>query len=446
MTEIWGHVKESLSRILEADDFNNWIAQVDLKTIDGGILVLEAPTKFCGEWVTRTYGDQILRSVRQLEPTIVDIDFVVRRAPADDRDRFRSGQLIRPSTSPGLPGTPLIKRFTFSEFVVGKSNAVAHAAAVRVAQEDRTTFNPVFLYGKVGMGKTHLMHAIGWALKVRDPDLKIIYLSAEQFMHQFIKALRTQSIMDFKEVFRSVNLLMVDDVQFIAGKESTQEEFFHTFNSLVAQEKQIVLSADKSPGKLAGLESRIRSRLQSGLVVELHPADYELRLGILEQKARAATTARNDLVFRSGVLEFLARRISSNVRVLEGALNRLVAAHSYLGAPITTELARSELADLLRDSDRWTGVPEIIRCVADYYNIKPTEIVGKRRTGSIVRPRQVAIYLAKSLTTKSFPDIGREFNRDHTTVMHSIKRVETLMLEDAALAEDLEIIRRRLEA
>ena len=290
------------------------------------------------------------------------------------------------------------------------------------------------------------MHAIGWALKERDPALKIIYLSAEQFMYQFIRALRTKGILDFKEVFRSVNVLMVDDVQFIAGKESTQEEFFHTFNSLAGQDKRIILSGDRSPGKIDGLEARIRSRLQSGLVVELHPADYELRLGILQQKAESLYKRNRGLRFEKGVLEFLARRIMSNVRVLEGALNRLAAAESYLRGPITIEVARDELVDILRDVDRRTEIHMIIQCVADYYNVKPGDLVGPRRTQNITRPRQLAIYLAKMMTTRSLPHIGRAFNRDHTTILYSIERVEKLQANDSSIAEDIAIIRRRLES
>ena len=443
MTDIWGQVRQQLAKTIAPEDFRNWINKIDLKGIDGGVVILEAPTRFCGEWVSRTYGDRILRSVRQIEPGVVDLEFVIGSPPAQPANS------PTPTAAPGgteLQGSNLIPRFTFPEFVVGKSNAVAHAAAVRVAREDQVAFNPLFLYGQVGHGKTHLMHAIGWALKEKEPDIKLIYLSAEQFMHQFIRALRTQSMLDFKELFRSVNVLLVDDVQFIAGKESTQEEFFHTFNTLVGQDKRIVLTGDRSPGKIEGLEARIRSRLQSGLVIELHPADYELRLGILQQKSEALCRNKPGLVFRPGVLEFLARRIISNVRVLEGALNRLAAAHSYLKVDIDLDLARAELADILRDADQWTGVREIIRTVADYYNLKPGEITGKRRARSVVRPRQIAIFMAKMLTTKSLPDIGREFNRDHTTVIYSIQRVEKMIATDGTIAEDIEIIRRRLES
>ena len=447
--EIWGQVREKLEQELDGADFRNWIEIISLKGVEGGIATIEAPTKFTGEWVGRTYGHQIVRALRELDPSILDLNFVIGTRTDGGRSRRFSGGMIEPgqgSDGHDILGSNLNSRFRFSEFVVGKPNAVAYAAAVRVAEESAVDFNPLFLYGEVGVGKTHLMHAIGWALKERDPALKIIYLSAEQFMYQFIRALRTKGILDFKEVFRSVNVLMVDDVQFIAGKESTQEEFFHTFNSLAGQDKRIILSGDRSPGKIDGLEARIRSRLQSGLVVELHPADYELRLGILQQKAESLYKRNRGLRFEKGVLEFLARRIMSNVRVLEGALNRLAAAESYLRGPITIEVARDELVDILRDVDRRTEIHMIIQCVADYYNVKPGDLVGPRRTQNITRPRQLAIYLAKMMTTRSLPHIGRAFNRDHTTILYSIERVEKLQANDSSIAEDIAIIRRRLES
>ena len=315
-----------------------------------------------------------------------------------------------------------------------------------MAEGEDANFSPLFLYGGVGLGKTHLMNAVGWSLVKNNPQAKVTYLSAEQFMYLFVRALRTKSIIEFKEIFRSVDVLMVDDIQFIAGKESTQEEFFHTFNALAEQSKRIILSADRTPGRIEGLEARIRSRLQSGLAVELHPADYELRLGILQQKVEFLKVTNPSLRIADGVLEFMAHRISSNARILEGSLNRLVAAQSFIQTEITMEFTLDILADLLRETDRKIRVSEIIKCVASHYNIKVPDLVGKRRTQDIVRPRQVAIYLSKTLTTKSLPDIGREFNRDHTTVIHSLRRVEKLMAHDTHVSDDIELLRRKLEA
>ena len=328
-----------------------------------------------------------------------------------------------------------------------KRQELAHAAARRVAEGGPVTFNPLFLYGGVGLGKTHLMHAIAQELQVRKPELNVLYLSAEQFMYRFVQALRDRKMMDFKEIFRSVDVLMVDDVQFIAGKDSTQEEFFHTFNALVDQNKQIIISADRAPGEIKDLEDRVKSRLQCGLVVDLHPTDYELRLGILQNKVEAQRKNYPGLEVEAGVLEFLAHRITTNVRVLEGALTRLFAFASLVGREINMDLTQDCLADVLRASERKVSVEEIQRKVSEHYNIRLSDMVGPKRLRSYARPRQVAMYLCKKMTSRSLPEIGRRFGgRDHTTVMHGVKRIEELKQNDGQIAEDLELLRRSLEA
>jgi len=346
-----------------------------------------------------------------------------------------------------LQAAPLDGRFTFDSFVVGKPNELAHAAARRVSEGGPVTFNPLVLYGGVGLGKTHLMHAIAWELRARRPEMNVVYLSAEQFMYRFVQALRERRMMDFKHLFRSVDVLMVDDVQFIAGKDSTQDEFFHTFNALVDQNKQIIISADRAPGEIKDLEERVKSRLQCGLVVDLHPTDYELRLGILQSKVEQYRGTYPDLVIADGVLEFLAHRISTNVRVLEGALTRLFAFASLVHREIDMDLTQDCLADVLRASERKITIEEIQRKVSDYYNIRLSDIIGPKRLRSFARPRQVAMYLCKQLTSRSLPEIGRRFGgRDHTTVMHGVRRIEELKLTDGQIAEDVELLRRALEA
>ena len=266
-------------------------------------------------------------------------------------------------------------------------------------------------------------------------------------MYRFVQALRFKDMHSFKEQFRSVDVLMVDDVQFIAGKNSTQDEFFHTFNALVDQGKQIVISADRAPGEIEGLEERIRSRLQWGLVVDLHPTDYELRLGILQSKAETQLKTMPEVQMDAGVLEFLAHRISSNVRVLEGALTRLFAFASLVGREINLDMTQECLADILRASERKVTVEEIMRQVADHYNLRMSDLLSPRRARSVARPRQVAMFLSKMLTSKSLPDIGRRFGgRDHTTVIHAVKKVEELKMTDSQIAEDVELLRRMLEA
>jgi chromosomal replication initiator protein len=344
-------------------------------------------------------------------------------------------------------GAKLDKRFVFDNFVVGKPNELAHAAAKRVAEAGPVTFNPLFLYGGVGLGKTHLMHSIAWELQSNRPDINVMYLSAEQFMYRFVQALRERKMMDFKELFRSVDVLMVDDVQFIGGKDSTQEEFFHTFNALVDQNKQIIISADRAPGEIKQLEDRIASRLQCGLVVDLHPTTYELRLGILQSKIELYQSSYPGIDVRQEVVEFLAHRISTNVRVLEGALTRLFAFASLVGREITVELTQDCLSDILRASDRKVTVEEIQRKVSDHYNIRLSDMLGPKRLRSFARPRQIAMYLCKQLTSRSLPEIGRRFGgRDHTTVMHGVRKIEDLRNKDSQMSDDLDLLRRSLEA
>ena len=333
-------------------------------------------------------------------------------------------------------------RFTFENFVVGKPNELAHAAARRVADATAVTFNPLFLYGGVGLGKTHLMHALAWQIRKNDPNRKVLYLSAEKFMYQFIRALRFKDTMAFKQQFRSVDVLMIDDVQFISGKDSTQEEFFHTFNALVDQNRQVIISADKSPSDLEGMEERLRSRLGWGLVADIHPTTYELRLGILQAKADALQAS-----IPLKVLEFLAHKITSNVRELEGALNRIVAHAELVGRSISLETTQEVLHDLLRANDRRVTIDEIQKRVAEHYNIRVADMHSARRARAVARPRQIAMYLAKQLTARSLPEIGRKFGgRDHTTVMHAVKKVDELRATDPSFAEDVELLRRMLES
>ena len=445
--ETWGQIRDALLQLVGDNNFRNWIEPLEFSGLKNGVATFLVPTNFMGNWVRRNFGDKILHQL-------------VRAGHPVTRVEFRVPEIARPTPVPRptapepatgadteLPGAPLDPRFTFDRFVVGKPNELAHAAARRVAEGGDVTFNPLFLYGGVGLGKTHLMHAIAHELQARRPDLRVVYLSAEQFMYRFVQALREKQMMDFKQIFRSVDILMVDDVQFIGGKDSTQEEFFHTFNALVDQNKQIIISADRAPGEIKDLEDRIKSRMQCGLVVDLHPTDYELRLGILQTKVEFHRAQYGDVTMADGVLEFLAHRISSNIRVLEGALMRLFAFASLVGKEITLDLTQDCLADILRASDRKVTIEEIQRKVSEHYNIRLSDMIGPRRMRVIARPRQVAMYLSKHLTSRSLPEIGRRFGgRDHTTVMHGVKRIEELKGHDNQIAEDLELLRRALEA
>lgn len=454
--DTWLELREGLKARVGRENFAHWIEPLRLSAIDQGVARFEVPTSFFGDWVTRNFSDHILNHL-VASGTVVDrVEFAM--APGGRPRAMQMSSLAQPARatpaarprqngSDDLPGSSLDPRYTFDSFVVGKPNELAHAAARRVAEGGLVTFNPLFLYGGVGLGKTHLMHAIAHEFQARHPHMRVLYLSAEQFMYRFVQALRDRSVMDFKEMFRSVDVLMVDDVQFIAGKDSTQEEFFHTFNVLVDQNKQIVISADRSPGEIKDLEERIKSRLQCGLVVDLHPTDYELRLGVLQTKAEFYRTQYTGLKIAPGVLEFIAHRITANIRVLEGALNRLFAFASLVGREITLDLTQDCLADILRASDRKVTIDEIQRRVAEHYNVRLSDMIGPKRLRTIARPRQVAMYLAKQLTTRSLPEIGRRFGgRDHTTIMHGVRKIEELMSTDSQLADDIQLLRRTLQA
>jgi chromosomal replication initiator protein len=456
----WARVMGRLKDEVGETAYRSWLRSMRLDRIENGEGVIAVPTRFLRNWVATHYADRLLALWRTENEAVTRLSIIVEpqvaaRAAAEEGEApaAASPAFGEPAGPPdiaedrGYLSAPLDPRFTFENFVVGKPNELAHAAARRVAEAcvapvHTVAFNPLFLYGGVGLGKTHLMHAIAWHVRTQAPARKVIYLSAEKFMYQFIRALRFRSTMDFKDQFRSVDLLMIDDVQFISGKDSTQEEFFHTFNALVDQNRQIVISADKSPSDLAGLEERMRSRLGWGLVADIHPTTYELRLGILQSKAE-----QGGLHLPKNVMEFLAHKIVSNVRELEGALNRITAQMQFVGREITLESAQDLLHDLLRANERRVTIDEIQRRVAEHFNIKMAEMTSSRRARVVARPRQVAMYLAKQLTSRSLPEIGRKFGgRDHTTVIHAVKKIEELSASDTALAEDVELLRRMLQS
>lgn len=456
----WSRVRARLQHEIGEVEYRNWLRQAELYGLDGDEITVMLPTRFLRDWVNKEYGT-LLTSLWQAEnPVVRRVDVRTRPGqpasqPAPDlAERRRSEDEQSEDSGAGATAAraaqdersdiaaALDPRFTFDTFVVGKPNEFAYACARRVAEGNATPgFNPLFLYGGVGLGKTHLMHAIAWELCQRtNRSATVAYMSAEKFMHRFISALRRQSTIEFKNELRSVDILMVDDLQFLIGKDGTQEEFFHTFNALVDAGKQIIVSADKSPSDLSGIEDRLRTRLGCGMVADVHATTYELRLAILEAKA-----ARASVVVPGKVMEFLAQKITSNVRELEGALNRLIAHAHLFGRPLTIETANEVLHDLLRAYDRRVTIEEIQKQVADHFNIRVSEMSSPRRARTVARPRQVAMYLAKQLTSRSLPEIGRKFgNRDHTTVMHAVSKVTQLIETDPNFAEDVELLRRTL--
>ena len=470
LQEQWNRVRSRLRAELGEATFNSWFKLLEVSGAQRGRVTLRVPTGFVRSWIEAHYLARIRQHWQAEDASVkrIDIEMKTEWAPAQEKPAPREqkampSRMMPPSLAataarvPAAPiaeaqplrdevGAPLDPRFTFDNFVVGKSNELAHAAAQRLTRTDSVAFNPLFLYGGVGLGKTHLMHAIAWEIRRQDPSRTVLYLSAEKFMYQFIRALRFKDTMAFKQQFREVDVLMIDDIQFIAGKDSTQEEFFHTFNALIDHNRQVIVSADRSPSDLEGIEERIRSRLGWGLVADIHPTDYELRLGILQSKADTLSARAENATIPQPVLEFLAQRIVSNIRELEGALNRVVAYASFVGRPISLEMAQDVLRDLLRASERRVTIDEIQRRVAEYFNVRMGDMLSARRARSVARPRQIAMYLSKQLTTRSLPEIGRKFGgRDHTTVIHAVRKIEQLREEDAALDEDVDLLRRMLE-
>lgn len=465
----WGQICSQLKMEFGETAFDSWLKPLTVGEFNNGTMNICAPTAFMKNWVVTHYSDRINKIWEQQNPDIKKINFIVKTGFSDRRSVDSSllkkisstptpqniygcninsssfglvagASLANDSTKANL-ATPLNPNYTFENFVVGKTNEFAYAAARKVAEMKNVSFNPLFLYSSVGLGKTHLMHSIIWHIKKNDPTRNVIYLTAEQFVYKFVKALRYKDTAAFKEQFRSVDVLMVDDFQFMGNKGTTQEEFFHTFSSLVEEGKQVIISADKSPTDLEGIEERLKSRLVGGLVVDIMPTDFDLRMGILQKKAEIMGV---DLPQK--VAEFLAQKITSNVRELEGSLKR-IAAHSQLlsGKEITLDMTQDVLKDMLRSIDRKTTIDEIQKKVAEHFNISVKELQSSRRARTVARPRQVAMYLAKQLTSRSLPEIGRKFDRDHTTVMHAVRKVEELIIEDQTLAENIEILRRLLE-
>ncbi|MBT6509441.1 MAG: chromosomal replication initiator protein DnaA [Rhodospirillaceae bacterium] len=451
----WKRVRGRLRAELGEAAFKTWLRPLSLDGVSGNEVVMRVPSGNMKDWVMSRCGERLhdlwCGENESVTGIMIKVGKPERRAPRRevtpvrrDLDLIRhDGNALDASAEADQLAASLDPRFTFENFVVGKTNEFAHAAAQRVAAADSVTFNPLFLYGGVGLGKTHLMHAIAWHIRTKKPGRRVLYMSAEKFMYKFIRAIRYKDTMAFKDQFRAVDVLMIDDIQFIAGKDSTQEEFFHTFNALVDQNRQVVISGDRSPSDLDGMEERLRSRLGWGLVADIHPADYELRLGILETKASQFP----DVVVPQRVMEFLAHKISSNVRELEGALNRVLAHAQLVGQPITLDSTQELLRDLLRAQDRRVTIEEIQKKVAEHFNIRMADMVSARKQRAIARPRQIAMYLAKRLTSRSLPEIGRKFGgRDHTTVMHGVRKVEELMAGDHAFAEDVELLERMLES
>jgi chromosomal replication initiator protein len=431
----WQTCLQHLERELPADDFNTWVRPLQIRSSKGRTVLL-SPNEYVRDHISLNYLERIRDIFEHLgaarESVVVDVSRLDEKlAPVAPAEVPRS-----------RPESGLDKRYRFANFVQGKSNELAYAATQQVAKKPGSAYNPLLLYGGTGLGKTHLLHAAGNLISKRNRDSKVIYLHSEQFVSEMIRALRGDRIDAFKQHYRSAGALLIDDIQFFAGKERTQEEFFHTFNALLDSQQQIILTCDRYPKEVDGIEARLRSRFGWGLTVSIEPPDFETRVAILMNKAQ-----ERDVNLDESVAYLIARRIRSNVRDLEGALNTLFANARFTGRPITESFAQEVLRDLLLVHDRLITMENIQKSVAEYYKLRVADMLSRRRTRTIARPRQMAMALSKELTEHSLPEIGEAFGgRDHTTVLHACRTIERLCETDGRLREDRAKLVRQLTA
>lgn len=457
---LWDQCLGRLEEELPSQQFNTWIKPLKLDPLPSSSIVLLAPNRFIRDWVLDKFLSRITEIYQQLSSTRCEIKVVASESTTSApkqailQPQVLTGRSLPATTAIEVPATRppvnvegglnhktyLNSTFTFNSFVEGKSNQLALAASRQIADNPGGSYNPLFIYGAVGLGKTHLMHAVGNELRRQKPNAKIVYLHSERFVADMVKALQLNAINDFKRFYRSVDALLIDDMQFFAGKERSQEEFFHTFNALLEGGKQMILTCDRYPKEIDGLEERLKSRFGWGLTVSVEPPELETRVAILMNKATQAKVA-----LPTEAAFFIAQRVRSNVRELEGALKRVIASAHFTGRPINVDLIRESLKDLLAIQDRLVTIDNIQRVVSEYYKLKMSELLSKRRSRSIARPRQVAMALAKTLTNHSLPEIGEAFGgRDHTTVMHACKKVKELQEESRDMQDDMKHLLRTL--
>jgi len=445
---VWPLVKDDLRREFGEDTYKSWISKLECKGCTNATVNFTVPTRFIRDWVFTHFEKKIIKAWQKHNNYIKKINIIISKSKsANNAVEPNAQNKLKPiqqdDDQSEFLQLSLDRRFVFDNFVAGPSNEFAYAAARAVSESKKVQpgSNPLFLYGGVGLGKTHLMHAIAWHIQETNPSRKVVYISAEKFMYQFIKALRTNEIMQFKEKYRSADVLMVDDIQFICGKDSTQEEFFHTLNTLIDNNRQVVISGDRSPSDLQNMEERIKSRLGWGLVADIHNTTYELRLGILQSKVE-----KMQVSVPNQVLEFLAAKITSNVRELEGALNKVIAHTNLTKQEVTLGNTQDILRDLLRSNEKNVTIEEVQKKVAERHNLKVSDMYSSKRSRNIARPRQIAMYLSKTLTVHSLAEIGKKFGgKDHTTVMHAIKKVELLLQSDKEFSEDVRLLTKVLE-
>lgn len=441
---LWEKCLDCLQDEFPSQQFNTWIRPLQVE-ISNNKLILFAPNRFVLDWISERFFDRIKELVHQFSGTeipIISLEIGSKRNPQTEKNEFSKPQTqtaMMPSRSKTSQPTEIPNHqsninptSTFNNFVEGKSNQLAKAASLQVAENPAVAYNPLFLYGGVGLGKTHLLHAIGNTIMANNPHAKVLYLHSERFVADMVRALQTNSMNDFKRYYRTVDALLIDDIQFFAGKDRSQEEFFHTFNALLESQQQVILTCDRYPKEINGVEERLKSRFGWGLTVAVEPPELETRVAILMSKAELA---KINLPYE--VAFFVAKRIRSNVRELEGALKRIIANAHFTGKPITLDFVKDALRDLLALQDKLITIENIQKTVAEYYKVKVADLLSKRRSRSVARPRQMAMALAKELTNHSLPEIGDAFGgRDHTTVLHACRKIAELKQATQDVEED----------
>ncbi|GIP59163.1 chromosomal replication initiator protein DnaA [Paenibacillus woosongensis] len=428
-SEIWQHILSIINSKLSKPSFDTWFKATKVVSLTDDSIVISAPTTFAVEWLESRYTKLVATTVYEYLDRQVDVSFVIEEsAPAEQTQKQK--ETPAPIAMEEPISHMLNPKYTFDTFVIGSGNRFAHAASLAVAEAPARAYNPLFLYGGVGLGKTHLMHAIGHYILEHSPSSKVVYISSEKFTNEFINSIRDNRAESFRNKYRNIDILLIDDIQFLAGKESTQEEFFHTFNALHEERKQIIISSDRPPKEIPTLEERLRSRFEWGLITDIQPPDLETRIAILRKKAKA-----ENLDIPNEAMMYIANQIDTNIRELEGALIRVVAYSSLINQDVTTHLAAEALKDIIPSSrPKMITIQDIQQKVGEYYNLKIEDFKARKRTKAIAFPRQIAMYLSRELTDFSLPKIGDAFGgRDHTTVIHAHDKISQALKTDQEL-------------
>jgi chromosomal replication initiator protein len=444
IADLWNNALANIEKKISKPSFDTWLKSTKAHSLQGDTLIVKAPNEFARDWLEERYSQLISGILYDITGEELGVKFIIPQNQSEEEvDLPLPPKKKKPEEEqPELPLTMLNPKYTFDTFVIGSGNRFAHAASLAVAEAPAKAYNPLFIYGGVGLGKTHLMHAIGHYVLDHNPSAKVVYLSSEKFTNEFINSIRDNKAGDFRDKYRNVDVLLIDDIQFLAGKEQTQEEFFHTFNTLHEESKQIIISSDRPPKEIPTLEDRLRSRFEWGLITDITPPDLETRIAILRKKAKA-----EGLDIPNEVMLYIANQIDSNIRELEGALIRVVAYSSLINKDINADLAAEALKDIIPSSKpKVITIHEIQRVVGEHFNVKLEDFKAKKRTKSVAFPRQIAMYLSRELTDFSLPKIGEEFGgRDHTTVIHAHEKISKMLQSDSQFEKQLKEINEILK-